>query len=154
AVLIGAIAGFIMKFALDIFKTKGNRLGVLIAFVFLTTGVATMFGVSELLACMLAGVVLTNTSLESKLMNDLAADITPPIYMMFFVLAGAELKLSIIPTIGLLGIIYIVFRIIGKMLGAYAGAKLMKAPSEVSKYLGPMLIPQAGVAIGLTRVAE
>src|SRR5699024_2062357 len=154
AVVIGVVAGIVMKFAIQLFVGRGNRLGVLIAFVFLTTGIATTAGVSELLACMIAGSVLTNLSLESQLLSEMADELTPPIYLMFFVLAGAELQLSIIPTIGLMGIIYIVFRVIGKIVGAYAGAKLMKAPSEVSKYLGHMLIPQAGVAIGLTRIAE
>ncbi len=64
------------------------------------------------------------------------------------------MQLSILPTIGLLGIIYIVFRVIGKMSGAYIGARVMNAPKDIQKYLGPMLIPQAGVTIGLTSVAE
>lgn len=154
AVIIGMAAGLLMKYALKLFVGRGPRLGILIAFVFLTTGIATAAGVSELLACMIAGSVLTNLSIESQLMNELSDELTPPIYMMFFVLAGAELQLSIIPTIGLMGIIYIVVRVIGKMMGAFAGAKIMKASPEVSKYLGPMLIPQAGVAIGLTKIAE
>ena len=87
-------------------------------------------------------------------MGEMSDYITPPIYTMFFVLSGAQLQLSIIPTIGVMGIIYIIFRVIGKLSGAYTGAKIMKAPDNVRKYLGPMLIPQAGVAIGLTKVAE
>lgn len=154
ALLLGAIAGVIMKLLLNYFTTRGGRLSILVAGVFLTSGLATQFGVSELLACMLAGLVLTNTSIEANLMGEMSDYITPPIYTMFFVLSGAQLQLSIIPTIGVMGIIYIIFRVIGKLSGAYTGAKIMKAPDNVRKYLGPMLIPQAGVAIGLTKVAE
>ena len=151
---VGAIVGFIMKFALDYFKTRGNRLAVLISFVFAASGIAGLLGVSELLACMMAGAVLTNVSMESQVMSELSDEITPPIFMMFFVLSGAELNLSVIPMVGLLGILYIVLRVVGKLLGAFAGGKIMKAPKEVSNYLGFMLIPQAGVAIGLTAIAE
>lgn len=154
ALIVGAATGFIMKYAMDFFPSRGNRLAILLAFVFVTTGLAGVLGVSELLACMMAGSVLTNLSLESQMMTELSDEITPPLYMMFFVLSGAELNLSIIPSIGLIGILYIVLRVVGKMLGAYTGGKLMKAPKEVSNYLGYMLIPQAGVAIGLTAVAE
>ena len=87
-------------------------------------------------------------------MDEMADYITPPIYMMFFVLSGARLQLSVVPTIGLLGILYIVFRVAGKMAGAFIGAKVMKTSKNVQRYLGPMLIPQAGVAIGLTTLAE
>ena len=74
--------------------------------------------------------------------------------MIFFVISGAELQLSVIPTIGLVGVIYVVLRVAGKMFGAWAGAALMKAPETVRRWLGPTLIPQAGVAIGLSLVAE
>lgn len=151
---VGLLTGVAMKFALDFFTTRGNRLAVLIAFVFATAGIAGLLGVSELLASMAAGAALTNLSRESEVMSELSDEITPPIFMMFFVLSGAELNLSVIPTIGLIGVLYIVLRVVGKLLGAYTGGKLMKAPKEVSNYLGFMLIPQAGVAIGLTAIAE
>ena len=73
---------------------------------------------------------------------------------MFFVVSGASLDISVIPKIGLVGIIYVIVRVIGKAFGAYLGARIMKAPKEVCRWLGPTLIPQAGVAIGLTLVAQ
>jgi len=73
---------------------------------------------------------------------------------MFFVVSGADLNLSILPSIGLVGVIYVIVRVIGKIFGAYLGSKIMKAPTLVAKYIGPTLIPQAGVAIGLTLVAR
>lgn len=154
ALVIGAVIGFAMKYILKMFTTRGGRLSILIGGVFLITGIATFFGVSELLANMAGGVILTNISLDAQRMGEMTDYITPPIYMMFFVLSGARLQLSIVPTIGLLGIIYIVFRVLGKLSGAYIGARIMKTSEDVRKYLGPMLIPQAGVAIGLTTIAE
>lgn len=154
ALIIGIVIGVLMKFVLRVFRTRGGRLSALLAGVFLSTGLSQMLGVSDLLANMAFGLVLTNISLEAQIMDEMTEYITPPIYMMFFVLSGARLQLSIIPTVGLLGIIYIVFRVIGKISGAYVGARVMKASDDVSKYLGPMLIPQAGVAIGLATVSQ
>ncbi len=154
ALLLGAVVGFIMKYVLKWFTTRGGRLSILIGSVFLITGLAAFFGISELLANMAGGIVLTNISLDAQRMDEMTDYITPPIYMAFFVISGARLQLSILPTIGLLGIIYILFRVIGKITGAYIGARMMKASKNIQKYLGPMLIPQAGVAIGLTSVAE
>lgn len=154
ALAAGAVLGFVMQFPLKHFKTRANRLAVLLAFVFLTSGLSTSFGVSELLACMMAGGVLTNVSKEAPLMTDLSDRITPPLYMMFFVVSGAGLNISILPSIGLIGVVYILFRVAGKMLGAYTGARIMKAPKEVSNYLGITLIPQAGVAIGLATASQ
>ena len=72
---------------------------------------------------------------------------------MFFVLSGAELNLSVIPKIGVIGIVYVLVRVVGKILGAFTGAKICKADSKICKFLGPALVPQAGVAIGLSLVA-
>lgn len=79
---------------------------------------------------------------------------TPPVFMMFFVLSGAGLNLAILPSIGVVGVIYVVLRVMGKMAGAWFGATVMKADHNVRRWLGPALIPQAGVAIGLTVVAQ
>lgn len=103
---------------------------------------------------MSGGLVLTNISLDAQRMDEMTDFITPPLYMMFFVISGARLQLSIVPTIGFVGIIYILFRVVGKITGAYIGARVMNASKDVQQYLGPMLIPQAGVAIGLTTIAE
>ena len=77
---------------------------------------------------------------------------TPPLYMLFFVISGAELDLKVIPMIGIAGVAYILFRSIGKYLGAFTGAALVKADKNVRNYLGLTLLPQAGVAIGMAQV--
>ena len=154
ALLLGAACGLGMLVPMRFFKKPGNRQAILIAFIFLASGLATLLDVSALMSCMALGAVFCNVSGESDEMADLADSMTPPLFMMFFVVSGAGLDVSVIPQIGLVGIIYVVVRVLGKMLGAYLGAKLMKAPKAVCRYIGPTLIPQAGVAIGLPLVAQ
>lgn len=154
SLIVGAVLGAVFAFLLRFTKTASNRLIMAIAFVFLTISVSKMLNASDLLMCMAMGAIFTNTSKSSGDIMRLVDEITPPILMMFFVLSGAELDLSVVPTIGLVGVVYIVLRVVGKMAGAWAGAVIMKAPANVKKYLGPTLIPQAGVAIGLSLVAE
>lgn len=154
SLVIGVILGILINIPMKHFKKQGNRLVILIAFVFLASGLATMLGVSELLACMMAGATFCNISPESDSMADLADMITPPLFLMFFVTSGAGLNLSILPSIGLIGVIYVVFRVVGKFLGAFIGAKIMHSEKQVANYLGFTLVPQAGVAIGLTIVAQ
>ncbi|WP_091898023.1 cation:proton antiporter [Marinilactibacillus piezotolerans] len=150
---IGAIIGFIMKYPLKYTKTSGQKLTLLIAFVFLTSSVSVGLGVSELLAAMMTGTVLTNISSDAPQMGEFSDRFTPPIFLMFFVLAGAQLNIHIIPTVGLIGIMYTVFRIVGKVTGAYFGSLLMRTPKVVRNYLGFMLLPQAGVGIGLITIS-
>ena len=154
SLLLGAACGVAILLPMRFFKKAGNRQAILIAFVFLASGLATLLGVSELLSCMALGAVFCNVSGESDEMADLADSMTPPLFLMFFVVSGASLDVSVIPQVGLVGVIYVVVRVVGKMLGAFLGAKLMKAPKAVCRYIGPTLIPQAGVAIGLTLVAQ
>lgn len=153
ALLIGLVVAILSKIPLKFFKKSGNRLIILIGTVFISSALASFAGVSALLACMMHGAVLCNISADSDMMGDLADFITPPLFLMFFVVSGAELDISVIPTIGIVGIIYVVVRVIGKWVGAFVGAKIMKAPKNICKYIGPTLIPQAGVAIGLSLIA-
>ena len=154
AVVIGALLGAIFSFILRWFKSSSNRLILSIAFVFLAIALSTLLNVSSLMMCMSMGAILANVSSTSDTIMKITDSVTPPLFMIFFVISGAELQLSVIPTIGLVGVIYVVLRVAGKMFGAWAGAALMKAPETVRRWLGPTLIPQAGVAIGLSLVAE
>lgn len=154
AVVIGALLGAIFSFILRWFKSSSNRLILSIAFVFLAIALSTLLNVSSLMMCMSMGAILANVSSTSDTIMKITDSVTPPLFMIFFVISGAELQLSVIPTIGLVGVIYVVLRVAGKMFGAWAGAALMKAPETVRRWLGPTLVPQAGVAIGLSLVAE
>jgi len=150
---IGLILGIIFSYVLRWFKKDGNRLILMLAFIFAGIGLSNMFNLSALLTCMAIGAALVNTTKSANAIFQLADQFTPPIFLMFFVISGAELDVSVIPTIGLVGIIYVVLRVVGKMVGSYIGAACTHADKTIKKYLGPTLIPQAGVAIGLSLVA-
>ena len=102
---------------------------------------------------MALGGVYANTYNKFDEVNGLLYFVTPPIFTMFFVLSGADLDMSILLVVGVIGIIYVLFRVFGKIFGAWFGSKITHAEPKVSKYLGFALIPQAGVAIGLSIIA-
>lgn len=150
---LGFALGFLFKVPLRFFKKDSNRTIITVGFIFLGSALATMLGLSPLLLCMCMGAMLANVSDSARSIFKLADNITPPIFLMFFVVSGAELDITILPKIGIIGIIYVIARVAGKVLGASVGAVLMKSPETVKKYLGLTLIPQAGVAIGLSLIA-
>lgn len=159
---IGLVFGLILSLALKWYTGRGNRLSVIFAFLLITCAIPYIISFitdklsfSTLLSCMMIGAVFTNLTpndTTNKIL-ELVDRFTPPILIIFFVLSGANLKLSVLPTVGIIGVIYIVLRVIGKISGAYLGGVITKSPEPVKKYLGFTLIPQAGVAIGLTIVA-
>lgn len=154
SILLGFLLGFLFNLPLRFFKKDSNRLIITVGFVFLGSAIASMLGLSSLLLCMSMGAALINTSKSGVSIFKLVENITPPIFLMFFVVSGAELDISIIPKVGLIGMLYIIFRIIGKVFGAFIGSVIMKAPKTIKKYIGLTLIPQAGVAIGLSLIAS
>ena len=151
---LGLLLGFIFLIPLRFFKKNSNRLIIIVAFIFFGSSVASMFNLSPLLLCMSMGATIINKSKSAESIFQIADSVTAPIYLMFFVVSGAELDISILPKIGIMGIIYIISRVSGKIIGASIGATIMKAPVTVKKYIGFALIPQAGVAIGLMLVAS
>lgn len=154
SVVVGVVCAIILKYVLHHFKKSGNRMIITIGAVFLASAVSELVGASSLLSCMMTGAVFCNISTHSDQIASLADTITPPIFLLFFVLSGAELQLAILPQIGLVGAVYVLLRVAGKMAGASLGAAIAKSDTNIRKYLGPTLIPQAGVAIGLTLVAQ
>lgn len=153
ALICGFALGLLFTIPMRWFKKDGNRLALTVAFIFAGIGIAKLFGFSPLLLAMAMGAAITNLSKDVNHIMKLSDSITPPIFVLFFVGSGAELQLSVIPTIGLVGILYIVFRFAGKWAGASFGSAICRANPNITKYLGPALMPQAGVAIGLSLVA-
>jgi len=150
---LGAVLGILFKIPLRFFKKDSNRLIISSGFVFLGSSLATMFGFSPLLLCMAMGAVLVNVSESGESILRLTDSVTPPIFLMFFVVSGMELDITVLPKVGVIGVLYIICRIVGKVAGASLGAVIMKAPDTVKKYIGFSLVPQAGVAIGLSLLA-
>lgn len=154
SLLVGGLLGFALTLGFKMFASRGNRLTLLIAFVVLGLYVSLLIHGSSLLLIMMMSAVVTNLYNDNEIMVEQINRFTPPFFMLFFVLSGAHLNVRLLPSVGLLGIIYLVMRVVGKVIGAYIGASIMKAPDNIKKYLGPSLIPQAGVAIGLSYVAQ
>ena len=163
---VGVVLGFVVSLANRFFKSRNNRLIWCIFSVFAALGfyylfkspVMGGFELSSLLTCMMAGAIYTNFEKESGRTLDVMDRFTSPIYMMFFVISGASLDLTIFfngdgLVVVLIAVTYIISRVIGKWSGAYIGASVTRCEPQVKKYIGFALVPQAGVAIGLSTTA-
>ena len=152
---VGCALGLVIALACKLFKSRANRLSVMIAVVLVAVGLCQIeiLGVhmSSLLICMMVGAAFTNARKDAVIILDGAERWTPPLFMLFFVISGATLDLTIIPYIGVIGIVYIIFRSLGKYLGSFLGGVVTKADKNVKNYLGITLLPQAGVAIGMAQ---
>ena len=165
SIALGAIMGYLITLLEKFFHSRSKRLSISVAFVFLTVAISKLddlhigsvhIAFSPLLTCMMLGTVFCNRCDFSEELMDRLDRWTAPIYILFFVLSGAELDLSKITngTIVLVGITYIVFRCVGKYFGANLSARLSKSAPTIRKYLGITLFPQAGVALGMAIKAQ
>jgi len=112
------------------------------------------FGISSLMIAMAMGAVYTNISPTVESVVPLVERITPPIVIIFFVLSGADLRLESLDILGIIVVvIYLVSRVFGKVFGAYIGGKISHASPVVNKWIGFGLLPQGGIAIGLSLIA-
>jgi len=148
---IGAFSGIAVR-NISGGDRKEKSLNVVVITVFLTTGAALLLGASPILTPMVAGTVVTNLINKEcyVLEEETIRFFVPPIMITFFTLAGAQLQFDVVIAAGAVGIVYILGRIVGKMVGAYIGATMVKSGAVVKKYLGIGLLPQSGVAIGLS----
>jgi Kef-type K+ transport system membrane component KefB len=147
--VLGAVASIIMKLMFKWFKKSSNRLCIIIAFILIIYWASSKLHGSPLLACMSLGGMLVNIFKDIDSIVEITDSFSPPIFMIFFVISGAGFQISALQGIGLIGLVYVVMRVIGKWAGAWAGGKLTKQEDKICKYLGPTLMPQAGVALGL-----
>ncbi|MBN1687908.1 MAG: cation:proton antiporter [Candidatus Omnitrophica bacterium] len=151
ALFLGFVAGFVLRKAVSYFHHRDTVLGVVIGSVLLTSGLALSFGLSALLANMVLGFYVANhiRHRRSDEIFGVIRDIEEPIFGAFFLLAGTHLDLHLARAVLGLAFILILVRYAGKLIGAYTGAVIGKAPSSVRKYIGLALLPTAGVTIGL-----
>lgn len=155
SLLIGAGIGFLLALGMNFFHSKSNRLCLTVMGVLLGVALSKAFGLSDLLLCMAIGMTLVNIRVDDYGDMLTATDAwTPPLFLLFFVISGAELDLKVIPAVGILGLIYVLSRSFGKYFGAYFGARVVGASENIRKYLGITLLPQAGVAIGMATKAS
>ncbi len=154
AAILGIAMGFIAHYGSRFFRSKRETIVGGLGFVFLSGGTAVALGLSPLFTNMLAGFTLINLSPRNIRFFRSLEDVEAPIYAVFFALAGTHLVFEDLGMLGILGLIYVVARLAGKVAGVKIGAKFGHAPRTVSKYLGLGLLPQAGVAIGLVLIAK
>lgn len=156
SLVLGIVLGIVLVILIHFFKGRSNRICCVIAICFAGIGLdqlinnAFSLNLSTLLTCMMIGAVLVNFSNHIQDVTPLIDRFTPAIYMLFFVVSGADLELKAVLSVGIIGIIYIIFRVLGKYIGAIIGSVISKAGKNTTKYLGWCLIPQAGVALGLS----
>ena len=161
---LGAIMGYLFNFFERFFHSRSKRLAMSVTFVLLTVALSMLkfnvggihIGFSSLLVCMMLGTVFCNICDFSEELMDRIDRWTAPLFILFFVISGAELELSIFKDFGIvcIGLVYILVRCIGKYFGASLSAKATKCNENIIKYLGITLFPQAGVALGMAIKAE
>lgn len=153
SLVIGFILGIILSIGTKFFKSRANRISLVVTAVFLGVGISDKFGLSSLLLCMAIGAALANYSPVSDPVMDGSERWTPPLFMLFFVISGAQFNFSVLKTVGAVGVIYILMRSFGKYFGAMLGCKIAGTEKTVRQYLGITLLPQAGVAIGMAQLS-
>ncbi len=162
SLILGAIMGVVLTLLEKFFNSNTNRLNLTIAFVFLTASLSMMefeigalhISFSSLLVCMMLGTIFCNICPLSHDLMERSDKWTSPLSALFFVISGAELELGVFADIAIVGIgvIYIIFRCLGKYFGTLISAKATKCEPQICKYLGVTLFPQAGVALGMCSI--
>ena len=163
SLVLGAIMGWILTQLEKMFNSNTNRLNMTITFVFLTVSLSMLdfhigpvhVSFSSLLVCMMLGTVFCNICPLSHDLMEKSDKWTSPLFALFFVISGAELELGVFTDIAvvIIGMVYIIFRSLGKYSGTFVSAKATKCESNICKYLGITLLPQAGVALGMCATA-
>ena len=159
SLILGALMGGAFTFCEKFFHSRSKRMAVSVTFVMMTVAISNIkfnvghihVGFSSLLACMMLGTVFCNFCEVSEELMDRADRWTTPVLILFFVISGAELDLSVFADVAVViaGIAYIAARSVGKCLGANVSARITKCDPNIIKYLGITLLPQAGVALGM-----
>lgn len=153
AAMLGLALGIPLAWAKDRSKRIENSLAMTLGTALLCTGLAELIHVSFLLATMVLGATVANMARKSDLAFEALERVEWPILTLFFVLAGASLHLDSLIAVGLLGTMYVVLRIVGRVLAGYLGARWAGEGPHMRRWIGPALLPQAGIAIGLGFVA-
>ena len=161
---LGFVMGLLFSFTETLFQSSSNRLEISITYVLMVAAITMLefdiggvhISFSSLLTCMMLGTVFCNMCDVSEDLMERTENWTDPLSILFFVLSGAELDFSVIMDVTIIGIglVYILSRSAGKYLGAGLGAKAMKCEPTIVKYLGVTLLPQAGVSLGMSIMAE
>lgn len=163
SLILGSIMGILFSLAEKYFKSNSKRQSLAVTTVILTVALSKLnfslgdihIGFSPLLVCMMLGTVFCNMCDFSAEIMEKTDKWTAPLFILFFVLSGAELELNVFTDVMiiLIGVVYILIRSFGKYFGARISAGMVNCDDNIKKYLGVTLLPQAGVALGMSVTA-
>ena len=163
SIILGSVIGFLFHFTEQFFHSRSKRMSISVTYVFLAVALSMLhfelgpvtIGFSSLLVCMMMGTIFCNLCDFADELMDRMDRWTGPIMVLFFVISGAELQFSVFAdwAIILVGVVYIIARSAGKIMGASISSKFMKCTPTIQKYLGITLLPQAGVCLGMSLTA-
>jgi len=154
SILLGGLMGAGLHYFSRFIRDSEELLIVAHGFILLLVGASIRLHLSPLLTCMASGIVIANIAKRSTLYFESLRKLDTALFLGFFILVGANLEIGLIPQVGLIGLLYIVSRVIGKFLGVALGARISRADPLISKYLAWGLVPQAGVALGVALSAK
>ncbi len=163
SLILGGVIGLAFHWIEQFFHSRSKRMSISVMFVFLAVSLSQLHftlgpvtvGFSSLLVCMAMGTVFCNLCSFSEELMDRIDRWTGPLMVLFFVLSGADLNFTVFADWGIIlaGVVYILFRSLGKIYGANISAKFTHCEPSIQKYLGITLLPQAGVSLGMSLTA-
>ena len=163
SLVLGAVAGAVLTYVERFFHSNSKRLCLAVTFVMLTVALSKLkfnigpvhCGFSPLLVCMMLGTIFCNLCDYSEDLMEKTDKWTVPLFVLFFVMSGSELEFNVFADLAIVGVgvLYIVVRSLGKYIGSFISAKAVNCDKSIVKYLGVTLLPQAGVALGMSLTA-
>lgn len=154
AAALGFLIGLTLASWIAALHGEAETLILVAGCVLLCVGAAKMLEVSPLIASLSVGATMVNLTDKSRRFFTALAKTDPPLYAIFFVIAGADLNLSLLASLGMLGFVYVAGRALGKVGGSSLVAGKAGLPGEKGKMLGFSLLAQAGLAIGLVLTVD
>jgi Kef-type K+ transport system membrane component KefB len=154
SIVLGGLMGAGLHYFSRFIRNNEELLIVAHGFILLLVGSSIRLHLSPLLTCMTSGIVIANISRRSTFYFESLRKLDTALFLGFFILVGANLEISLIPQVGIVGVLYIISRVIGKFAGVALGARISRTDPRIGKYLGWGLVPQAGVALGVALSAK
>ncbi len=153
ALALGAALGIPMAYLTGRLRSGRPTLAEAVGMVFLCGGLALWLDVSFLLAAMAMGAVVARLARHYERPFHAIEGIEWPFMVLFFILAGASFKVVSLAEVGMLGVAYVVLRLVGRLAGGWAGARFGDSNAGMRRWMGAALMPQAGVAMGMALLA-
>lgn len=154
SVVLGGLLGVGLHYFSKFVRNKEELLIITHGFILSVVGLSIQLHLSPLLTSMISGVVIANISNRSTPYFESLRKVDMALFLAFFILVGANLEIGMVPQVGIVGLLYIVSRVIGKFVGVAVGARISRVDPRIGKYLAWGLVPQAGVALGVALSAK